>query len=70
MEQRQKPIGRLWTRFQFRLGIEQPAAAGEDGSEHGNRGDDGDAIAQEAILEVVAEQGRGGRGGGEDRSDR
>jgi hypothetical protein len=41
-----------------------------DGGEHGNRGDDGDAIAREAILEVAAEQGRGGRGGGEDRSDR
>jgi hypothetical protein len=41
-----------------------------DGGEHGNRGDDGDAIAREATLEVAAEQGRGGRGGGEDRSDR
>ena len=41
-----------------------------DGGEHGNRGDDGDAIARETILEVAAEQGRGGRGGGEERSDR
>ena len=64
------PIGEVGTRFQFPLRIGEPSAAGGDGGEHGNRGDDGDAIAREAILEVAAEQGRGGRGEGEDRSDR
>ena len=61
------PTGKVGPRFQFPLG-DQSAAEG-DGGEHGNRGDDGDAVAREAILEVAAKQGRGDRGGGEDRSD-
>ena len=64
------PIRNLWPRFQFRHGIGEPAAGGEDGGEQGSRGDDGDAIAREAILEFDAEQGRGGRVGCEDCSDR
>ena len=64
-----KPFGKVGTRFQFRLRIGDQSAAEGDGGEHGNRGDDGDAVAREAILEVAAKQGRGGRGGGEDRSD-
>jgi hypothetical protein len=58
------------TRFQFRLGIGDQSATGGGDGEHGNRGEDGDAVAREATLEVAAEQGRGGRGEGEDRSDR
>jgi hypothetical protein len=64
------PTGKVGTRFQFPLRIGDQSAAEGDGGEHSNRGDDGDAIAREAILEVAAEQGRGGRGGGEDSSDR
>jgi hypothetical protein len=47
-----------------------PSAEEGDGGEHGDRSDDGDTRAREAILEDAAEQGRGGRGGGEDSSDR
>jgi hypothetical protein len=68
-EQCRKPFGKVGTRFQFRLRIGDQSAAEGDGGEHGNRGDDGDAVAREAILEVAAKHGRGDRGGGEDRSD-
>ena len=69
-EQCRKPIGKVDPRFQFPLRFEDPSAAEGDGGEHGDRGDDGDIRAREAILEVAAEQGHGGRGGGEDSSDR
>jgi len=56
MEQCQKPLGNLRSRFPCWLGFGVPAAAGEDGGEHGSRGgDDGDAKAHEAILGVAAE---------------
>ena len=90
-ERCRKPTGTVGTRFQFPLGFGEPSAAGEDGGEHGNRGNDGDARAQEAKVGVAAEgqrndsrlfgdgrragdhdadQSRGCRGGGEDRSGR
>jgi hypothetical protein len=66
------PIGKVGTRFQFRLRIGDQSAAEGDGGEHGGGGggDDCDAVAREAILEVAAEPGRRGRDRGEDRINR